>query len=176
MKATSILVCSIGFIGGILAIPAVSLSLAQHPTTPLRASVGVPALLRAGSPDVPTRLQVGSPDAARTRSADSAGGSLPASFFGSTPAAFLGIKDNGCRFYVTTSQADANSWAGASDPRSRPCTPTANSFSPMWSGKPTQAQWTAWQHELDIFAGQYPTISVAQAQSMAQTALAAVSN
>ena len=103
-------------------------------------------------------------------------GNGPSARPAATPAAFLGIKDNGCRFYVTTSQADANNWAGASDPRGRSCTPTANSFSPMWSGKPRRAQRAAWQYELGIFAGQYPTISVAQAQSMAQAALAAVSN
>lgn len=186
MKGPSILASLIGFVGGIAAIPIISAALAQpaapaHIATQSALGHGSTAVqtkalvVQAAAADSPGRI-LDIPNRSSTSMSKNTSRSTLGGYFSTTPATFMGIRDNGCRFYVTTSAAAAQSWTGPDDPRSQPCTPTANSFSPVWSHRPTQAQYGAWIQVLNKWASSYPTITIQQADPIARAALAQVTN
>ena len=93
MKLRTMVICVLGFVGGMLAIPAVSLSLAQqHSAAAITAT-----RLSQGSTATHEQMQQGhwASSAGAAGLSVRATGSMPSGFFGTAPARFLGLQDNG---------------------------------------------------------------------------------
>lgn len=162
MNHRFVAVCLLGLVLGSLAIP-LSVSLAG----PVRG--GIVQISERASPrnaqmTTPLHQQV---LAGRTRA------SGPHVRFGTVPATIVGITDNHCRFFVSTTPVDLATVAKG-DPRLRPCTPTANDFQVQWSGSPTPAQFVALQRVMGDLALNHPTISLTDAEPIIRAALANV--